>query len=118
MEELKEALEKSWSKETSYLPEDWYEGNPARGQCAVTALVVQDYLGGEIIRCEVGPDSESHYFNRLDNSKSVDLTRVQFKDGATITNEKNIDRSKILSHSITNDRYSLLKEKVKNFISE
>lgn len=41
-----EAIRKSWSRETCY-PEDqdrWSETNPAIGQCAVTALLVQDIL--------------------------------------------------------------------------
>lgn len=46
---LKKALQKSWTKETSYSPEKWITSNPSVGQCAVTALIVNGYLGGSII---------------------------------------------------------------------
>ena len=42
-----EALIKSWSIETS---SKWTIENPAKGQCGVTALVVQDICGGKIIK--------------------------------------------------------------------
>lgn len=45
---IEKALKSSWSKETCYPPwaRGWTTENPTKGQCAVTALVVQDYLGG------------------------------------------------------------------------
>jgi hypothetical protein len=43
-------LRRSWSIETS---SGWQPGNPASGQCGVTALVVQDKLGGEILKTDV-----------------------------------------------------------------
>ena len=46
------------------------------GQCAVTALVVQDFLGGELIRAFVC--GESHYWNRLPDGSELDLTADQF----------------------------------------
>ncbi len=39
------ALRKSWSIQSS---SKWSVDNPAKGQCGVTSLVVQDILGGEI----------------------------------------------------------------------
>ena len=44
-------LRASWSTETGG---KWLSENPARGQCSVTALVVQDVLGGEILKTDVG----------------------------------------------------------------
>ena len=46
-----EALIKSWSIETS---SKWTIENPAKGQCGVTALVVQDICGGKIIKTKIG----------------------------------------------------------------
>jgi len=60
---LAETLERAWSRETSADPEQWTPDNPAWGQCAVTALVVQDGFGGELVRATV--DDASHYWNRL-----------------------------------------------------
>ena len=47
--DLQKLLQKAWSKETSFEPDNWTPENPAWGQYAVTALVVQDFFGGEII---------------------------------------------------------------------
>lgn len=44
------ALEQAWSIETS---SKWLPDKPARGQCSVTALVVQDVLGGDIVKSNV-----------------------------------------------------------------
>ena len=49
--ELYRRLTRAWSVETS---SKWRRDNPACGQCSVTALVVQDLLGGEILKTNVG----------------------------------------------------------------
>lgn len=74
--ELRSALEWAWSADTS-AAQDWTPTNPSRGQCAVTAMVVQDRFGGELLR--VVNEGESHYFNRLNDGTEVDLTRDQFE---------------------------------------
>jgi hypothetical protein len=43
-ERLLAALHQAWSPASS---RHWRPDNPALGQCDVTALVVQDWLGGE-----------------------------------------------------------------------
>ena len=43
-------LRRSWSIETS---SHWTHDNPASGQCGVTALVVHDKFGGEILKTDV-----------------------------------------------------------------
>jgi hypothetical protein len=60
LEDLCGALESSWSEATSADSERWTGRNPAWGQCAVTALSVQDYLGGTLLRSKVGPISRGH----------------------------------------------------------
>lgn len=45
--ELLIAIKKSWSHQSS---SKWSNDNSARGQCGVTALVVHDFLGGEILK--------------------------------------------------------------------
>jgi hypothetical protein len=60
---------------------DWHPGNPARGQCGVTALIIQDLLGGELILGEVFAGAAKvghHYWNRLPGGREVDLTADQF----------------------------------------
>jgi hypothetical protein len=62
----------AWSAETATT---WSSANPARGQCSVTALVVQDLLGGSILKTKIGHDW--HFYNSLD-SQRIDLTESQF----------------------------------------
>ena len=45
IEQIMKALYKSWSSDSS---SKWSQDNPAKGQCGVTALVVNVILGGEI----------------------------------------------------------------------
>ncbi|HLC97486.1 MAG TPA: hypothetical protein VJC21_01765 [Candidatus Nanoarchaeia archaeon] len=68
LETITAALQKAWCSETSSDPDHWHPENPAWGQCAVTALMVNDYLGGKIIWAEAAlPDGRkvSHYFLKL-----------------------------------------------------
>lgn len=61
---------------------DWHPGNPARGQCGVTALVVHEVLGGDLILGEVfagGTKVGWHHWNRLPDGREVDLTAEQFR---------------------------------------
>lgn len=89
------ALRKSWCKETCYPPlrEKWAPEKPEIGQCAVTALVVQDYFGGEILYCK----HYHHYWNKIESSEEVDLTRPQFPDNAKICLDEIRERKYILN---------------------
>jgi hypothetical protein len=97
LEGLEAAIRASWSIETCD-PTDvsgWTEANPSLGQCAVTALVVHDLLGGELLEAEVrhrdGSPQGFHYWNRL-AGVDVDLTRAQFRDGEIIGEPQLVDR--------------------------
>ncbi len=82
--DLESAIRESWGRDTSDDPDEWSPSNPARGQCAVTAMVVRDFVGGEILLANVLRDGrrvERHAWNRLPSGVSVDLTRSQFKHG-------------------------------------
>ena len=46
------------------------------GQCGVTALVVNDELGGDILKTDV--NGAWHFYNRIDG-KRVDFTMGQFE---------------------------------------
>ena len=82
--DIERVIRSSWSQHTcDPLDRDvWSTDNPARGQCAATALVVQDLFGGELLLAEVlnadGSRQGLHYWNRLANGVEVDLTREQF----------------------------------------
>lgn len=123
--ELEDAIRKSWSKETSSDTVNWSDDNSAWGQCAVTALIVNDYLGGEIVWAEAKlPDGKgiSHYFNHIEE-KEVDLTRRQFPEGTVISSgvEKKKQyastRDYILSFPATQQRYEVLKERVDEYFA-
>ncbi|MDO8511158.1 MAG: hypothetical protein Q7S55_03260 [Nanoarchaeota archaeon] len=121
---LEEAISRSWSRETSSDPERWNPENPAWGQCAVTALVINDYLGGEMVWAEAKiPDGRgiSHYFNLIDEQE-VDLTRNQFPEGTVIP--RGVEKKKqyastkdyVLSFPVTQQRYLLLKQQVEEHL--
>jgi hypothetical protein len=96
-EALRAAIRASWSVETCDPTDaaDWTPANPSRGQCAVTALVVHDLYGGELLEAEVhfqdGSRQGFHYWNRLAGVE-VDLTREQFSDQEIVQEPQVIDR--------------------------
>jgi len=84
---IEAAIRASWGRDTSDDPEEWSLDNPSRGQCDVTALVVNDLVGGELLSASVylhGERVEGHMWNRLTNGLELDLTREQFKRGEVV----------------------------------
>ncbi|MDP3947446.1 MAG: hypothetical protein Q8Q41_02000 [bacterium] len=123
--ELLKAFYASWDAETSADSVSWDENSPAWGQCAVTALLVQDYMGGELLRgsLEKVPDPKvaamrSHYWNRLPSGREVDLTERQFQPSQRtyITPGELRTREYVLSNAETARRYALLKARVGQFL--
>ncbi len=123
---LELAIRKAWCRETSASTDKWTKENPAKGQCAVTACIVQDYLGGKVVWANAQlPDgiTDSHYFNNI-NGTEIDLTREQFPEGTTIP--EGVDKTKgfpttrdyVLSFPATQERYTLLKIKIKKNLDE
>ena len=116
LEELNKILELSWCKDTCTpnMKDSWNENNKALGQCAVTALIVNDFLGGKIMRCT--SESGSHYYNIID-SHIVDLTSSQFNIKPNYSVFEKRTRDYLLSNDDTKNRYLLLLKRVKdNFI--
>lgn len=107
---LAEAIREAWSSETS-IDERWNGERPSLGQCAVTALVVQDYLGGELLRAEV--EGVSHYWNRLPDGTEIDLTRDQFTRFSPSQIETR-SRDYVLSFPGTAHRYRLLGDRIRS----
>ena len=112
---LEDAIKKSWSKDTCYpgCANDWTPENPAFGQCAVTALVVQDYFGGDLLFCK----EQFHFWNRISNGKEIDFSRSQFPSGTIISVDKVESREYVLHSQDALDaktlsRYNLLKSRV------
>ena len=128
IQELEKIIRKSWSKRIDNGPSELLkDGDISAGQCAVTALVVQDYLGGEILNT-IATDSQypdvssSHYFNII-NNEVVDLTKRQFKDTVQFSESspktKGFDstRDYMLSFPSTVVRYQTLKSNVEKLLS-
>jgi len=93
----------------------WSAQNPSWGQCAVTALLVQDILGGGLVRTVVDGFG-SHYYNRLPDGRELDLTRSQFPAGTVVPAGEQIDREYVLNSpgavgARTAERYRLLKSR-------
>ena len=99
-----EALIKSWSIETS---SKWTIENPAKGQCGVTALVVQDIYRGEIKKTKVR--EAWHFYNFIDGQR-FDFTEVQFNEKLDYMD---VESNREEAFADTNEKqYSILKEKL------
>ena len=78
------AIAASWGPDTMYATKEVPPRKPgcrSRGQCGTTALVLQDWLGGDILAADVYRDDERvgvHYWNRLPGGEEVDMTAEQF----------------------------------------
>ncbi|PEB20998.1 hypothetical protein COO05_30015 [Bacillus toyonensis] len=99
-----EALIKSWSIETS---SKWKIENPAKGQCGVTALVVQDICGGKIKKTKIG--GVWHFYNFIDGQR-FDFTEAQFNENL---NYLDVESNREEAFADTNEKqYSILKGKI------
>lgn len=110
---LRAALRSSWSRETTYWRERWSTEHPSVGQCAVTALIVQEALGGDIAE-GVLPSGELHYWNLRNRETIIDLTVDQFFDGEKAVFRRIITRDELLRNPNTKERYSILRRAVSN----
>ena len=112
MEEIYKMLEKSWSLETCFPSGQnlWTKENPSFGQCAITALILNDLFGGKIMRCMWG--NNSHYYNFI-NDELVDFTKDQFiGETPDYKNGEERTREYLLSSEDTKKRYEILLKKV------
>ncbi|CAN5396864.1 hypothetical protein BH09PAT4_BH09PAT4_00220 [soil metagenome] len=124
IENVIQALQRSWQRDTSYSPVEWSQENSARGQCTVSALVVQHYLGGDLRRYRVtGPNiDETHYCNLLPDGTLLDTTASQYRVPVTLTVKPfaligySSAREKRLADDDTRRRYEKLLERVAKYI--
>jgi hypothetical protein len=99
LHDIENALRASWAADTCS-PDDqeragWQAGNPAWGHCDITALLLHDLLGGDLIVGEVHQDGTQHGFhwwNRLPSGIEIDLTRDQFRTGQVISAARVVPR--------------------------
>jgi len=119
IEYLEQAIRKSWGADTCYPGslDAWSLNNPAIGQCTVTALIVQDYFGGEILHC----DHLNHNWNKIPGIGEVDLSREQFPAGTVICADGERTREDLLESEKakkagTPERYEVFRARVKNLL--
>ena len=113
LDRLKKILNNLYSKETCYpgCRGQWNNDNKTLGHCAIVALLISDYFGGNI--CKIKVNEISHYFNYIDD-KIIDFTASQFKiDKIDYSDYIIKTRDEILKNEDTKKRYEMLKLKVK-----
>ena len=103
LSEVRRRLNVAWCEETS--AGGFTIVRPSIGQCAVTALLVQDVAGGRLLRVMNG--GVSHYFNEI-GGREVDLTRDQFPVWAPQGAVEERSRGYLLLNETTRTRYDLL----------
>ncbi|MBU9709901.1 hypothetical protein KSP24_23690 [Paenibacillus sp. AK121] len=107
---LEKALFQAWSLESS---SKWTANNPAAGQCGVTALVVQDRLGGDILKTWL--DSGWHYYNRI-GEDIIDFTKSQF---LSLPQYQHVQSSREEAFSDTNaEQYAALSRRLGESLNE
>ncbi len=108
------------SEETSACKDHWSPEDPVHGHCAVFALLVQDFFGGELLRADLTglpryAHMRSHYWNRLPDGIEVDLSADQFnrcEDRKLVLGGEVRIRERVLSNPDTASRYQILKERL------
>lgn len=105
----------TWDGDTAWI-DDWDHGNPARGQCGTSSLVLQDEHGGRLARGLVHDTGRSarpvvHYWNVL-RGGHVDLTWQQFSEWAFVIRWEPVDRAQLLVAPWFTDRYATLRHRV------
>ena len=111
VDKLYMALRKSWGADTA--KGDWNQDCPSMNQCCVTALIVQDYLGGKLLKCPT-ENGDIHYWNKIGNGE-IDFTCDQFQflgDEPLKEKAKTINRNRPLSYQNVVKRYEILKQRV------
>lgn len=93
----------------------WNENNKTLGQCSITAFLVQDIFGGDVLGVPLG-DGNYHCFNVVDGV-AFDLTSAQFGDaaldyGSALPQSREIHFAK----QEKKERYLLLKEKLNRLL--
>lgn len=111
-------IRNAWCRETAHpsYQKNWSEENPSYGQCAVTALWVNEVLSMPIYKCKVG--RITHYYNMWINTHQViDLTSGQLngKKIAYFDGER-VVREQLLKCKHVKERYELLKARMENLI--
>jgi len=113
------AIRAAWALDTCDPADadDWSAANPSRGQCGVTALTLNDLLGGVLLIADVtrgdGSRQGVHYWNLLPGGVEIDLTRQQFADDEVIQPPRTLMRPAGLPKRCA-EQYLTLRRRVGN----
>ena len=94
--EIEAAVRSSWGPDTFFASTDYMargSGQPSRGQCGTTALVIQNLLGGDLMVADVeyeGRVEGVHYWNVTPGGLELDLTRDQFTPEESLINQRRV----------------------------
>ena len=117
LSEIEAAVRSCWGTDTSFASDDYMargSGQPSRGQCGTTALVIQDLLGGDLMVADVeheGRVEGVHYWNVTPGGVELDLTRDQFTAGESLVNKRRVQTER-RSSSAGEQPFQLLKARV------
>ncbi|MCT4612088.1 MAG: hypothetical protein N4A47_01805 [Clostridia bacterium] len=116
---LRCACYNSWDEKTCYdgVLDRWNENNKELGHCAITSMVVNDYIGGNIIKAVVKDEEDAHYFNEVDEN-IIDLTIEQYNYSPIYELTKIKTKADLLKNENTKKRYEILSERVKLFLNK
>jgi hypothetical protein len=115
--EIEEAVRSSWGPDTLFASADYMArggGQPSRGQCGTTALVIQNLLGGDLMVADVeyeGQVDGVHYWNVMPGGVELDLTRDQFTAAESLVNQRRVTTGRS-SSSAGEQPFELLQERV------
>lgn len=112
--ELKHFLYAAYQHDTAYKTcvSTWSRKNPTLGHCAVTAMIVNEYFGGDIQFGYYEKENVWHYWNVIDG-EVVDFTAEQFQnDAIQFKNIQNTTFAELFEHESVRSRYVLLKERM------
>ncbi len=110
-EKLRNALSESWSLKSA---RQWTEECPVAGQCNVTAAVVRDLFGGEILKTPWSVQTP-HFCNCIDG-QVYDFTDLQFETPITYLNEPSTIEE--ASAGYTGSEYESLRQALVNKLNE
>lgn len=109
MKELKQKLLAAYGPDTAHPSFPFSRDNPTAGQCAITALLVNETYGYDIYETKVG--RSRHFFNKTPSGEVVDLTAEQFS-GKIIPYDVCRKREPKELYKSCGERFSILKAKI------
>lgn len=117
LENLEKAIRESWDASTGYSIELFNSEKPSAEQCRTTSLIVQDYLGGDILLASYqdAKNEGTYYWNILENGQTIDLTFGQFYLPVNFSNVRIVTREETLDDRMK-ETYPILKQRVETLL--